>query len=282
VENNIYGNGAGFVTDSFYAGGHPGFPQDSTVYERNRVYSNNFNVYGPDSDVKSAVAIPLGVGALIAGGDDNIVRDNYIYDNWRRGTMLVAVPDVIACAPSADEGAPPCAPKTLSSTSDGNRYYNNVMGRSPDGRVMPNGVDFWWDQFPSNTGNCWYSNLGPDGKTGSVTGDPATPPAEGTSVPGFLPEDCGSPADIGTGNPVKEAVLVSCAANVSNSSNDDPVCDWFHPPAKPGTAAAARQRAQEDAAARRLVGVALDLPRFCQLVGGQGGTLTCGPFRKRI
>src|SRR3954467_11833217 len=235
VENNVYGNGAGFVTDSFYAGGHPGFPQDSTVYERNRVYSNNFNVYGPDSDVKSAVAIPLGVGALIAGGDDNIVRDNYIYDNWRRGTMLVAVPDVIACAPSPDEGAPPCAPKSLSSTSDNNRYYNNVMGRTPDGKVMPNGVDFWWDQFPGNTGNCWYSNLGPDGRTGSVTGDPVTPPAEGTSVPGFLPEDCGSPADIGTGNPVKEAVLVSCAANVSNSSNDDPVCDWFHPPAQTGT-----------------------------------------------
>ncbi|TMM06536.1 MAG: right-handed parallel beta-helix repeat-containing protein [Actinobacteria bacterium] len=282
VENNIYGNGAGFVTDSFYAGGHPGFPQDSTVYERNRVYSNNFNVYGADSDVKSAVAIPIGVGALIAGGDDNVVRDNYIYDNWRRGTMLLAVPDVIACAPSPDEGAPPCAPKGLTQTSNGNRYYNNVMGRSPDGEVMPNGVDFWWDQFPSNTGNCWYSNIGPDGTTGSVTADPPTPPQEGTSIPGFLPEDCGAPTNVGTGNPQKEAVLVACAANFSNSSNDDPVCDWFQPPAEPGSPEAARQKAQQQAAAQRLVGRALNLPRFCELVGGQGGTLTCGPFRDRV
>src|SRR5690242_11147195 len=49
VEKNIYDNATGFVTDSFYADGHPGFPQDSTVYERNNVYSNNFNVYGPNS-----------------------------------------------------------------------------------------------------------------------------------------------------------------------------------------------------------------------------------------
>jgi hypothetical protein len=53
VRNNYYENAAGIVTDSFYAGGHPGFPQDSGVYEDNNVYSNNFNVYGPQSDVKS-------------------------------------------------------------------------------------------------------------------------------------------------------------------------------------------------------------------------------------
>ncbi|TML93266.1 MAG: hypothetical protein E6G10_28990 [Actinobacteria bacterium] len=77
-------------------------------------------------------------------------------------------------------------------------------------------------------------------------------------------------------------MLVACAANFSNSSNDDPVCDWFQPPAEPGSPEAARQKAQQQAAAQRLVGRALNLPRFCELVGGQGGTLTCGPFRDRV
>src|SRR4051794_20594708 len=47
--NEIYDNASGLVTDSFYAGGHPGFPQDSTLYEHNNIYNNNFDVYGPSS-----------------------------------------------------------------------------------------------------------------------------------------------------------------------------------------------------------------------------------------
>ena len=45
VHNNFYGNTAGIVTDSFYAGGHPGFPQSGAVFEKNNIYSNNFNDY---------------------------------------------------------------------------------------------------------------------------------------------------------------------------------------------------------------------------------------------
>jgi hypothetical protein len=281
VDNNIYDNASGFVTDSFYAGGHPGYPQDSTVWEGNRVYSNNFNVYGPKSDVKSAVPVPIGVGMVIGGGDDNITRNNFIYDNWRRGTMLIAVPDVVSCAPNADAGAPPCAPKGLATTSNRNRYYNNVMGRSPEGKVMPNGVDFWWDEFPTNSGNCWYSNLGSDGKTSSITSDPPPPPVEGTSVPRFLPQDCDSPATVGTGSPLKEAVLVACVVGFEQNSYDATVCDWFAPPAKPGTAEAERQRAAELERAQALVGQ-LNTDRFCELAGGQGGTLTCAPFRRRL
>jgi hypothetical protein len=281
VDNNIYDNASGFVTDSFYAGGHPGYPQDSTVWEGNRVYSNNFDVYGKDSDVKSAVPVPIGVGLVIGGGDDNITRNNYIYDNWRRGTMTIAVPDVVSCAPNPDKGAPPCTPEGLASTSNGNRFYSNVMGRTPDGRAMPNGVDFWWDSFPSNTGNCWYSNTGVDGTPGGITSDPQQPPVDGTSVPGFLPEDCGSPANVGTGDPAKEAVLVGCVADFEQGSYDATVCDWFEPPAKPGTAAAAQQRRDDEARAQRLVGQ-LNTSRFCELVGGDRGTLTCAPFRRRL
>src|SRR5437870_7557144 len=77
VDNNFYDNTTGIATDSFYAGGHPGYPQDSAVFEGNRIYSNNFNVYAPGSDVKSAVPVPIGVGILIAGGNDDQVKGNY-------------------------------------------------------------------------------------------------------------------------------------------------------------------------------------------------------------
>jgi hypothetical protein len=269
--NEIYDNAAGLVTDSFYAGGHPGFPQDSTVYEHNNVHDNNFNVYGPNSDVKSITPVPIGVGVLIAGGNNDIVRNNHIYDNWRRGTMLIAVPDVIACAPHPDEGAPPCTPKSVSSTSNADRFYNNVMGRSPSGKVMPNGVDFWWDEFPGNTGNCWYPNTGSAKTVASITSDPPPPPVAGTTVPGFLPQDCGSPADVGLGDAAKEAMLLDCAAN-----GNDGVCEWYQPPAKPGSAQANQQQAAQQEAAQSLVGTPAPQPT-CELLGAIGGAMTCQP-----
>jgi hypothetical protein len=276
VDNNFYDNTTGIATDSFFAGGHPGYPQDSSVFERNRIYSNNFNVYAPGSDVKSAVPVPIGVGILIAGGVDDTVSGNYIYDNWRRGTMLIAVPDAISCAPNPDEGAPPCTPQGAATTSNGNRYFDNVMSRTPDGKVMPNGVDFWWDEFPTNSGNCWFRNQGANGTTAGITSDPPPPPIEGTSVPKYLPEDCSAPTNVGVGDAQKESVLVGCVADFAQGTYDATVCDWFAQPPKPGTGASG--------------GVPLPTPggsvtlttKLCDLIGGEGGTLTCTPFWRRL
>ncbi|MEA2403753.1 MAG: hypothetical protein QOE08_400, partial [Thermoleophilaceae bacterium] len=275
-DNNIYDNASGFVTDSFYAGGHPGFPQDSTVYENNRVYSNNFDVYGPKSDVKSVTAVPIGVGALIAGGDANIVRHNYIYDNWRRGTMLLSVPDAISCAPNPDAGSPPCTPKGAATTSNDNTYTQNILGRTPAGQQMPNGVDFWWDEFPTNSGNCWPSNTGVDGTGASITSDPPRQPVAGTTLPGYLPEDCGSPVNKGQGDPAKESMLLDCAQN-----GNDGVCEWYQMPAKPGSAQAAQQQALNRQASQSLIGTPATGP-LCTLIGGTGGWLTCEPFQRRL
>ena len=193
VDNNFYDNTTGIATDSFYAGGHPGYPQNGGVYENNRIYSNNFNVYAPDSDVKSSVPVPIGVGMLIGGGNDDTLKGNHIYDNWRRGTMLMSVPDAISCAPNTSGTAPPCTPQGAGTTSNGNRYTGNVMSRSPDGTQMPNGVDFWWDEYAGNTGNCWPGNKGQDGTAATVTSDPPRAPGDAT-VPGYLPvKDCDSP-----------------------------------------------------------------------------------------
>lgn len=275
-ENNMYDNASGIVTDSFYAGGHPGFPQDSTVYERNRIYSNNFDIYGKNSDVKSVTPVPIGVGTLIGGGNHNIMRNNWIYDNWRRGSMLIAVPDAISCAPNPDAGSPPCTPKSASSTSVGNVYTQNVYGRTPDGKQMPNGVDAWWDEFPANDGNCWPSNTGVDGTGKSVTSDPPRQPADGATLPGFLPEDCGASTNRGQGDPAKEAMLVNCAAGDKDSG-----CEWYVPPAKPGSAQAAQQQALSRQAAESMIGQPAEGP-LCDLVGGTGGWLTCKPFERRL
>jgi hypothetical protein len=277
VNNNFYDNTTGIATDSFFAGGHPGYPQDSAVFEKNRIFSNNFNVYAPNSDVTSAVPVPIGVGILIAGGDYDQVSGNYIYDNWRRGTMLIAVPDAISCAPNPDEGAPPCTPQGAATTSQYNQYHDNVMGRTPSGQRMPNGVDFWWDEFPSNRGNCWFKNIGSDGTSGGITADPPPPPVQGTSVPGFLPEDCSAPTNVGRGNAQKEGVLVGCVGDFAQGTYDATVCDWFAPPPQPGSGTQQQQSGPTPGGFDTA-----SLPSLCSLIGGRGGTLTCTPFQHRL
>jgi hypothetical protein len=246
--NNFYDNVLGFTTDVFTAPGHPGFPQDSDLVENNNFYSNNFNAYlrpceagespgpqGPNqgcSDVEPTVPVPVGTGMWIAGGNHNIVRNNRFFDNWRRGTMLFAVPDQLVCGPA---GVDPsqlagCDPaKVPPSTSYNNEYYGNKMGVAPNGSTQRNGVDFWWDQFASNTGNCWHDNTGPNGTRATLTSFPPQSPIAGQSIPGFLPENCAT--SIGTGGPVQEAELLGCFAAISADTQQS--CPWFQTPPKP-------------------------------------------------
>lgn len=274
VHNNVYDNAAGLVTDSFYAGGHPGFPQSNAVFEKNNVYSNNFDVYHypkgyPKSrKVHSAVGVPLGTGVVIAGGNTDVVRDNKIYDNWRRGAMLLAVPDVISCPP----GTQTCTPANPTSTSFDNRFYDNRLGRAPNGASKPNGVDFWWDEFPTDTGNCWYANRGPDGTDASWTGDPQRFATPGRSVPGFLPEDCGT--GVGTGNSAKEAMLAYCA----ETSIGDTTCDWYSRPSRPGTAAAAQDERRQARHSRMILASERLSSPACGVVGS---TVSCANYEDR-
>lgn len=278
IDNNWWDNATGIATDSFYAGGHPGFPQDSAVFEDNRIWSNNFDVYGPKSDVKSATPVPVGVGILIGGGNDDIVRGNWIWDNWRRGTMLVAVPDAISCL--GDVTTPHCIPQQVSETSQGDHYYDNNMGRTPDGKPAPNGVDFWWDEFPGNQGDCWYSNRGSDGTEKSLTADPPMPPVSGVSLPKFLPMDCGR--SVGAGDPVKEGMLMGCLAAIGSGNWNGDLCEWFAMPAKPGSAAALEQKRNYEALSQRYAANPLSPEVHCTFSGGKTGSLSCDPFKNRI
>jgi hypothetical protein len=279
-DNNFYDNTTGIATDSFYAGGHPGYPQNGAVYENNRIYSNNFNVYAPESDVKSSVPVPIGVGMLIGGGNEDTLKGNQIYDNWRRGTMLMSVPDAISCAPNTDGTAPPCTPGGAATTSNGNRYTNNLMSRTAGGEELPNGVDFWWDEYASNTGNCWPDNKGQDGTPASITSDPPRSPDDSTA-PGFLPvKDCDSPANSGIGDPQKESVLAGCAADFQNGTYDSTVCDWFTMPPKPDGKGENGPPPGLPIDFFHVSGAGY--PSQCNLAGGIGGTLTCSPFQGRL
>jgi hypothetical protein len=209
VGNHFYDNGTGITTDSFYAGGHPGYPQDSATFEKNQIYSNNFNTFLPDSDVDPRVPVPVGVGILIAGGNNNEIRGNRIYDNWRRGTMLIEVPDSFSKETST----------TVKSTSHRNRYHDNVMGIAPDGTKMPNGVDFWWDEPAYQKDNCWYDN-------GEVTTDPPAP---------LMPSSC-SNTSAGVTYAGKVATEIGpCAGAITTDSYDATACPWFRTPDKPSS-----------------------------------------------
>ncbi|HUS22790.1 MAG TPA: right-handed parallel beta-helix repeat-containing protein [Aeromicrobium sp.] len=228
TENNFYDNSLGFTTDVFTAPGHPGFPQFGNVIEKNNFYSNNLNVFTEDSDVEPFIPAPVGTGLWLAGGNDNIVRNNRFYDNWRRGTMLFAVPDATVCGPSpigSDTPVPGCNPLGLS-TSYRNSQYDNIMGVAPDGKVKPNGVDFWWDAFPTTTGNCWWGNKAAPGK--KVVTQPLVLP---NCVNGTLPA-----TSIGLGDPLNEAELVACLAGFTISgypAGNGEICNWTTTPEPP-------------------------------------------------
>ena len=56
---STYDNSEGYSTDVFTAPGHPGFPQDSNLLERNNFYSNKFNSYLPQCASAPGHEVPL-------------------------------------------------------------------------------------------------------------------------------------------------------------------------------------------------------------------------------
>jgi hypothetical protein len=177
----------------------------------------------------------------------------------------------------------PGAPENGVSTSCGNQFFQNVMGRPPPGFHFPgavdqfgadrdygsgphpNGLDFWWDEFSGNTEDCWYGNRGFDGTAGSITG-----PGDG-APPAVLPSNCGT--SVGGGDPAKTQYLIEC----SNGPDDDtgPLdCDWWRPAPKPESLAAKRATVERERAFRRFAhtdrGRAL-LRRMERLAGLEGG-----------
>lgn len=225
--NRFYDNATGIATDSLFPG-HPGLPQDHARWSRNRIYSNNTNYYTEyvdtgvcdkpiekrgyiDGTVCPVIPTPVGTGVLIAGGNFNSTDHNWIYDNWRYGTMQFWVP-----APLRDE----MDPSKLYDTSNHNRTFANQMGIQPNGEIAHNGLDHWWDD--QGVGNCWEDNVYSRGaQTDNFTVNPG-PCADGGSV--FVP-----------GAPVKDAGFLSCSQYDRNDPEmrHPPECEWFDSPTRP-------------------------------------------------
>lgn len=254
TNNNFYDNALGYTTDVFTAPGHPGFPQHGNVIENNNFYSNNFNPFEEGSDVEPFIAAPVGTGLWLAGGNANIVRNNRFYDNWRRGTMLFAVPDATVCGPppvGSSTPVPGCSVAGLTTSFD-NKQYNNTMGVDKNGKYKPNGVDFWWDAFPTNTGNCWWGNKAYPGK--KVTTSPISIPLlQKDGLP-----DCndgqgsGMLLNLGNIGLLNEVELVACLAGFTVAgypAGDPNTCTWTVTPSKPGASASSTSSARAATAA---------------------------------
>ena len=226
-DSSFHHNSAGVAMES-YSDGHPGMPQDCSKWERNRIYSNNADFFNDRRDaycqdtpierrdprrVCPTFQVPVGTGIVIGGGNGNIFRRNWIYDNWRRGTMQFWIPGELRGTDPTGQSAP----NSTYETSHENKYIGNRMGVRPNGRRDPNGVDYWWDE--EGRGNCWSNNDGLRG--GPFTSDPMT----------LFPCPTGSPES--PGNAAKQASLFPCAA-WDPMTNPDPVgCDWFTRPPEP-------------------------------------------------
>jgi hypothetical protein len=146
----------------------------------------------------------------------------------------------IICGPAIGTPVTGCDPSKFSTSYD-NSFYGNVMGVAPDGKVMPNGTDFWWDAYPTNTGNCWYQNR------------PA-PGASITTSPSPLP-DCSDGQDpsqsMGTGDAANEGELAGCLLAIESGQGYNPdLCPWFEQPPKPGSSGAGEKEAAREARPR--------------------------------
>ena len=152
VESAFYNNGAGIVPNTLDSEGFE--PNGWNVFERNDVFWNNYNYFLSGSAFHTVsgglgklgsvtVNYPTGVGVVLYGGANNIVRNNNIFGNYKWGVASFSGPGEIYVANEGNDA------KNIN-----NQIVENVMGREG---ADPNGeYDFWNDN--SGGGNCWGAN----------------------------------------------------------------------------------------------------------------------------
>jgi hypothetical protein len=218
-DNFFTENTVGVATDSA-SPNHPGLPQNHAKFERNVIADNNVDYYGYVRDgtcrkphaergyergvVCPAAGVPVGTGVINPGGNYNIWRDNWVYNNSYAGFVTAWVPGFVRN--DTRLGA-------QFDTSHHNRYYGNKMGVRQDGARAPNGMDFWWDG--QGVGSCWQG------------------PSDDGAEPLVLPR-CGAdamPAGLGTARyvaePGKVFKLYICFAYDLPTQRIPSDCDWF-------------------------------------------------------
>lgn len=207
-DNEFFDNAVGLVSDS--ETDHPNYPQNHLLFERNKVYSNNFNPYLETSDVKATVFanfayIPVGTGVFLLSGNENTVQSNDFWDNDRYGLWLGSGYGLVL-GPTGPftTGEPATAPWMSSKLRISNNFFNAPSGDAP------NGIDIAWDGL--GEGTCFEENW-------RAEGVPATTDAA------FLP-----PCNVPTYNqPMPTTVAVPTASNFAAQASlvfveGEPLC----------------------------------------------------------
>jgi hypothetical protein len=152
IENAFYDNGAGIFPNTLDGEGSE--PNGWNVIERNDVFWNNYNYFLARSAFRTAstglgelsgqiVNYPTGVGIVLYGGDNDVVRDNRVFGNYKWGIASFSGPGETLVANEGNEA------KNVD-----NEIVENVMGREG---ADPNGeYDIWNDD--TGGGNCWGAN----------------------------------------------------------------------------------------------------------------------------
>ena len=219
-DNEFDHNTGGASMDSLYPN-HPGLPQNHALFEHNQIHSNNRNYYGFVTDGTCALPVlkqgiengvvcpgppvPVGVGVIVIGGNYDLFRQNYVYDNWKAGFVQTWVPGLIR----GDYDW-----KAQEETSRFDRYIDNRMGVSPDGRSLPNGLDYFWDG--QGSGNCWTATAG-------------------SVEPLVMPRCPPGSVDRLLSDPNLLVLFVDCTSYDLGTRTLPAGCDWFQDPLRPGS-----------------------------------------------
>jgi hypothetical protein len=152
LDSAFYNNGAGIVPNTLDSEGFE--PNGWSVFENNDVFWNNYNYFLSGTTFRTVsdglgkvgsvtVNFPTGVGIVLFGSANTVVRKNNIFGNYKWGVASFSGPGEVFVANVGDDA------KNIN-----NQLLENSMGR--DG-ADPNGeFDFWNDN--TGGGNCWAGN----------------------------------------------------------------------------------------------------------------------------
>ena len=102
--------------------------------DHNWFYANNLDVYRANNPFEALVLQPVGTGFFWPGNNDGDFLDNWVFDNWRQGAMLISIPDALAGEAEGAVDDPIHCPTGRApgcSTSCYNIYRGNNMGQVP-------------------------------------------------------------------------------------------------------------------------------------------------------
>lgn len=161
IDSRFNNNRAGIVPNS---GSYElCYPQRRTTIAGNLVYSNN----EPGTPAIDTALLAMGNGIISAGGNENLITHNRVWDHDKVGIALVPYPEDGAndeipprdefdrpCAETIDDPVNPDPPESLIWDSIGNRVIGNVVSESgiADLAVGAVGTD------PATLDNCFADN----------------------------------------------------------------------------------------------------------------------------